>query len=1427
MSIRGKKLFLLLIIMSFLFLTISNVKADEQAAPILYTKYSTYTNIVETVFDENNQMHVFLGRSDNYYYKIIHIFNGKAILIDANANNLETFFKAKSFPGGVALFYLDHDITKGDTLYYYYYFINNGSHGVKVITKRGLVSNYKVNIFKDESKFTVVTAYSVSYYSSEVSSFNCSFNGNVLSSESYDVEVSMYKIEGFIYQNEKIFYYYYDDIYNESSYLSFLLFQGINKDGVIFNSSVVEYPNSYSETIITQGLDHDFYIQTIQEGKVFYYSFDENETFGFSDYSSVDFYIYYVNEYSIEQSSKWINTTFIDYEYAYYSGYSEGSIITILVLVSSYNSEHVLFTRFEKTLIFENDFYPYSLDISFLGSSYYLVYASKSIEKGHYNETNILGVYIRTNDSNFDLPEEPIYYEIKHISDFAYFMRNYWWTLLVIFSIIGGLYGIFHKRINKSIHKVKKFLLRPVVENVSTVRLIFINIWLFFYNTYSLVLSLWKVNKKRLIINIFGLSILAFVLINTSVLYNSEQATVLQKYFHNYDFGSNYDTSIDFTKSFIEQSESARNISLINENYTFLAAEDIMKTLKQKAPTYANLIVDYQITDSISIYTSNTTTGESTVQYFSINSSYNFVLRSLLVEGTLPKEKGEVIVSSEAAENLDLQVGEIIQFNSISDKGVFLNYDKINLTVSGIYSSIGYNTLSQLCKDNKLPFDPVRMLSYDMYSVISYNQFFLKNLENFSLGQLTLQGSIEFIYDFSSLDLETFDQLAEEYDSLTEARTHYFKFDPTGTWSISYELGYIIYSFKYDLITMRFLIYLITIPIVFIALFLLSEVNSIFASSFKQEIEILQSQGLSVGRITFIYSSMKFGESIVGTLFGLLGTFIFTPILLKVDKFLQFTNPIYLFTLKGSFVTIIVTFFALIIASLPRIIKLAKQSEKKQKEPKRFVTLIKRLRLHYFLVIIFGIAIALGGYYLVVLFSWIFEEELSSLIVIFVSLMGIGAMIAIFGVGLLIRELHNLLLIVLSKLSWKIKKSIRSFSLIEVRSDAKLFTNTFFSFLLIIAFVVPSIIVPLAIQDNFNDIAYFSSGADIYVSNWSLYNSTLKSNLTSYDEVISVANISVIESTYGELNFRFLVIDNITEFRSTIYDVPKYIIPNFNELLAQLEENDTMLVSKLFNKVFLSPDKFTFTSANETMNKEVKIGGEFTYFPIFFYGDRWLDDDVNIYYFDYFWYDFHIVLTNQTFTEIKDSLKTPALSLDRLLIKLKPNVNPIEFSEKIKRELNIDSQNAKEQADLVLFQAYPFYNVLTSMFVFMILMSIFAVAFISLSNPLKLLIQKASKNDILRKLGVRVNRIINISAFEIFVSSFIPGIIIGGFGAYGLYRFLKYIFIDFGWYSLPYKSYLFFPVIGVVVGIFGALYYIIFYFSMKVNFYKYRPRNLE
>ncbi|MHA1873005.1 MAG: hypothetical protein ACTSVB_02730, partial [Candidatus Heimdallarchaeaceae archaeon] len=244
MSIRRKELFLPLIIMSFLFLTISNVKADEQAAPILYTKYSTYTNIVETVFDENNQMHVFLGRSDNYYYKIIHIFNGKAILIDANANNPETFFKAKSFPGGVALFYLDHDITKGDTLYYYYYFINNGSHGVKVITKRGLVSNYKVNIFKDESKFTVVTAYSISYYSSEISSFNCSFNGNVLSSESYDIEVSMYRIKGFVYQNEKIFYYYYDDIYNVSSYLSFLLFQGINKDGVIFNSSVVEYPNS-------------------------------------------------------------------------------------------------------------------------------------------------------------------------------------------------------------------------------------------------------------------------------------------------------------------------------------------------------------------------------------------------------------------------------------------------------------------------------------------------------------------------------------------------------------------------------------------------------------------------------------------------------------------------------------------------------------------------------------------------------------------------------------------------------------------------------------------------------------------------------------------------------------------------------------------------------------------------------------------------------------------------------------------------------------------------------------------------------------------------------------------------------------------------------------------------------------------------------
>ncbi|MHA1116518.1 MAG: hypothetical protein ACTSPJ_10135, partial [Candidatus Heimdallarchaeaceae archaeon] len=115
MSIKSKKVFLFFIIIMFVIsLTINGVKAEDQAAPILYTKYSSYTNIVESVFDENNQMHIFLGRSDEFNYKLIHIFNGEAIVIDAGVNNVEIFFKAKIFPGGVALFYLDHDITKGD-----------------------------------------------------------------------------------------------------------------------------------------------------------------------------------------------------------------------------------------------------------------------------------------------------------------------------------------------------------------------------------------------------------------------------------------------------------------------------------------------------------------------------------------------------------------------------------------------------------------------------------------------------------------------------------------------------------------------------------------------------------------------------------------------------------------------------------------------------------------------------------------------------------------------------------------------------------------------------------------------------------------------------------------------------------------------------------------------------------------------------------------------------------------------------------------------------------------------------------------------------------------------------------------------------------------------------------------------------------------
>ena len=98
-------------------------------------------------------------------------------------------------------------------------------------------------------------------------------------------------------------------------------------------------------------------------------------------------------------------------------------------------------------------------------------------------------------------------------------------------------------------------------------------------------------------------------------------------------------------------------------------------------------------------------------------------------------------------------------------------------------------------------------------------------------------------------------------------------------------------------------------------------------------------------------------------------------------------------------------------------------------------------RVLNFLLVGLGVGIILGAVQLNKFFNTYATGVNSYLLMVFIYLGGVGLMIALFGAGLLLQDFYHVTLIVLSKLIWRLKKNMVTFSLINIRSDVKLFSS--------------------------------------------------------------------------------------------------------------------------------------------------------------------------------------------------------------------------------------------------------------------------------------------------------------------------------------------------------------------------------------------------
>ncbi len=1381
------------------------------------------------VVDSEGKLHVFVKKNfENNTFVILHIFNNQMVEIYRSSFSYDNIFKAYMMDEQVVLLF-SHAGSYYESIIMMFSWSETGSNYQQIYTSSS--GFYSINIIAGNNYFNLL--FKEQHASGTLITQVTAYLNGTLSEKLFILPMPSNELVSLHMLDGELFAFFDIYSYNESSYSSLrtLIIVGVTGSYSYYNSTILIIESGFDRAQLFVGEDGKFHL-TILEFQLFYsVSFSVNDTINMESFQTINLGVYHYEKYrmiSYQNTSffLFVTSSFIEIlDMSRYNPNFRSAKISIIeddnqtISLFSFLIENVHFYSFygdedyvERVSItlFENRTYV---------ASYPTLIESKTLDDYNFKSRTVMAINVQTN-SNVELPTKAFLFDLVSYSDFVYFWMKYWYTVVIPVVIIGTIYLIFMKRINRGFVKLKKFLTRPIKPDVSTFKLVFINFWLFLTNIFSVIFSLWKANKKRLIISLLGLTILASIIFTSATLYDSKANNLIVEFARNADFGNNNSASARFNLDLMSLSESGT--SLINPNITEQTLDEIMYGIQSKSQILPKLIDNYYYDIHTGVVGFQLSPYEEMTHltYRGYMSNYSAVFGSFLTSGRLPASENEAILPSSAALAYNIELNDVLTINATSSPGD-IDIDTIEIEIVGLFQQPSHNQIENACALLSLPSDPIKSLAYD-HSLVVPMEYFLRNFENVTKYHLQIYGEMQFEYDFDDSDAQEITNLIEEVYLLREEGPYPLSSSSSGYWSIGYEL--IIEFTGIDIIlSVSYLLFIfLSIPILYLALFLVFEVNELFGSSFEQEIKILRSKGVSTGTITFSYSMMKLFESLVSIALGFGLTMILLPILLKVNKFLTFNDQIYSLVLTSLPAFISLTFVILILLSIPRIIILARKDKKKVKPPKRWVQLLKQLLPYLlpFILISWGVGIFFIGYFFMIVFGgiFLFMPGFEQFVLIFYYSMGIGLMITLLGVGLLLKGVHKLLMFVISKLSWSARKSITSFSLVEVRADINLFNNTFLTYTILVGLLLPFIITPIKIQNQVTNQAYFYGGGDLYVNEWSMANVSLEEFQAEYAEIAKLANITQLAVSHGNANLNILLIEDPLNYLATSYKPSSNLYENWDQDIKSLQENNTMLVSTPFSIFYAAEeDSYTFLKEDET-DVEFSISGVFDYFPIIYdVGD--LEGAYS--------YSYDIVMSKANFLRIFDRFNILGISLDRLIVKLKPLTDHIELSKEIEDDYGFNVHSSEENADATLLQYFPFYSMIVAEFVFGIIICLAAVVFTSLSNPLKILQRRKVKHDSLKKIGISTRQIIIVSAIELFIAAIVPGLLLGALAGYGIERAFNSILIELAYDILPYAMP--FPYVLVICLFFGIplVFFGIYYLSMKRNFAKYQPRNLE
>ncbi|MCK4972308.1 MAG: hypothetical protein KAS52_03250, partial [Candidatus Heimdallarchaeota archaeon] len=519
----------------------TSVNAVDQKTSIFLSDpgdiYSTRFSS-SNVVDSEGRLHVFVKKDfENNTFVIFHLSNNQLVEIFRNTFS-GYIFKAYTMDENVVLLFSFSDGFY-DTVIVMFSWSENGSNFKQIFTSRS--DFIEIDIIPGNNYFYLLF-HETGILETTITQTKVYLNGTILETIFVlpfpsDYLVSLHMLD------EELFAFFDIYYYNESSYTSTrnLVIAGVTGNFSYYNSTVLVVGGNIDRVQLFVGEDGKFHL-TMLEFQMFYsVSFSVNDTLSINSFHSINLGIYTYEKYrmiSYQNTSFFLFVTTLYVEIFDPSGYNPYTQSNKISIVEDDNQTISLFSiliedvisyysyRDEGTIdrvsitLFENRTYI---------ASYPSLIESSTLDEYNFRQRYIMSISVKTN-SNVELPTIAFIFDLVNYSDFVYFWIRYWYIFVIIAVILGIIYLIFRKRINRGLIKLNNFLIRPIKPDVSNFELVFINSWLYLTNIFSVIFSLWKANKKRLIISLLGLTILASIIVTSMTLYDSKASNLFVEY---------------------------------------------------------------------------------------------------------------------------------------------------------------------------------------------------------------------------------------------------------------------------------------------------------------------------------------------------------------------------------------------------------------------------------------------------------------------------------------------------------------------------------------------------------------------------------------------------------------------------------------------------------------------------------------------------------------------------------------------------------------------------------------------------------------------------------------------------------------------------------------------------------------------------------